>query len=150
MLITTLALQNVIQKYILLHFYGFLKGSSEYFLPFFLKPVCLTMIAKKFQIHGVKFTGKYIRESKNWICLLIPSSKTLPQVFIITTPRRRKLPIPTPKKSVLKISFSPAEKGRTMELKTWSKLNLQEYWPQVLINCTICNLYILGFCFVVA
>ena len=30
--------------------------------------------------------------------------------------------------------FSPAERGRTIELKIWPKLNLQGYWSQVLIN----------------
>ena len=33
---------------------------SRIFLEFFLKPVCPTMVAEKFQIHGVKITGKYI------------------------------------------------------------------------------------------
>ena len=43
------------------------------------------MVADKFQIYGVKITGKYICESKSWICsfLLMPLSKTLPQFFII-------------------------------------------------------------------
>ena len=31
---------------------------SKIFLEFFLKPVYPTMAAKKFQIHGVKITGK--------------------------------------------------------------------------------------------
>ena len=41
-------------------------------------------------------------------------SKTLPLVFFITTPGRKKLPISS-KQSVLKIYFSPAERGETME-----------------------------------
>ena len=43
------------------------------------------MIAEKFQICSFKITGKYICESKNWIYsfLLMPKSKTLPQIFII-------------------------------------------------------------------
>ena len=73
------------------------------------------MIAQKFQIHGVKITGKYICESKNWIWLL-PPSKTLPQVFIIITPVTSKLPISS-LQSVLKIYFSLAEKGRLWSWK---------------------------------
>ena len=36
---------------------------SRIFLEFFIKPVYPTIVAKKFQIHGVKITGKYICES---------------------------------------------------------------------------------------
>ena len=85
------------------------------------------MVAKIFQIYGVMITGKYICKSKNSVCLLIPLSKTLPQVFIITTPGRRILPI-SPKQSVLKIYFSPAERRRTTEPKIGPEINLQKYW----------------------
>ena len=78
---------------------------SEFFFSNLCIPPC--MVAKKFQIHGVKITGKYTCESKNWICLPMVPSKTLLQVFIITTPGRRKLPI-SPKQSVLKIYLSSA------------------------------------------
>ena len=46
------------------------------------------MVAERFQIYDAKITGNYICESKNSICsfLLIPQSKTLPQVIIITPP----------------------------------------------------------------
>ena len=54
-----------------------------------------------------------------------------------------------PKQSVLKIYFSTAESGRTIELKILPKLNFQGYWSQVLINSAVCNLYIFCFCFVV-
>ena len=45
------------------------------------------MVVEKFQIYGVRITREYICESKNWICsfLLMPLSKNLPQVLIITT-----------------------------------------------------------------
>ena len=66
------------------------------------------MVAKKLQIHSVKITGKYNYD--------MPPSKTLPKVFIITTPGRRKLLISF-KQSFLKICFPLAERGRTMELK---------------------------------
>ena len=124
--------------------------SLEYFLIFFPNLYIPPWLKIMFQIHGVKITGKHISESKNWICsfLLMVPSKTLPQVFIITTPGRRKLPI-SPKQSFLKIYFTPADRERTMELKIWPKLNLEGYWLQFLIYFAICNLYIFGFCFIV-
>ena len=78
------------------------------FFEFFFKPVYPTMVAIKFQIHGVKINGKYICES-NWICLLMPPSKTLPQVFIITTPGKRKLP--TSPKQRFENLFFPSREG---------------------------------------
>ena len=55
--------------------------SPEYFLIFFSNLYIPPWLKKMFQIHGVKITGKYICESKNWICSfsLMPPSKTLPQ-----------------------------------------------------------------------
>ena len=41
------------------------------FLEFFHKPVYSTMVVEKFQIYVVTITGKYICESKNWICLFL-------------------------------------------------------------------------------
>ena len=39
------------------------------------------MVAEKVQIYGAKITGRYICESKNWICSFLPMllSKTLPE-----------------------------------------------------------------------
>ena len=54
---------------------------------------------------------------------------------------------PFPPNKVFWKSISPAERGRTMELKIWPKLNLQWYLSQVLINSTICSFNIFGFCF---
>ena len=107
---------------------------SRIFLEFFLKPVFCTMVAEKFQIHGVKITEKCICESKSSIYsfLLLSLSKSLPQVLIITTQVRRKLTIS------LVFCIFPQQKGRRiMELKKWPKLNLQGYWYQVLINSAI-------------
>ena len=42
---------------------GLVRGLSLHNISF-LKTVCLTMVAEKFQIHGVKITRKYISESK--------------------------------------------------------------------------------------
>ena len=59
---------------------GFISPESLIFFP---KPVYSTMVVEKLQIHCVRITGKYICESKNWICsfLLMPSSKTLPGFY---------------------------------------------------------------------
>ena len=38
---------------------------SRIFPEFFFKPVCPTMVAEKYQLYGVKITGRYIFESKN-------------------------------------------------------------------------------------
>ena len=68
--------------------------SVEYFLNFF-KPVFCTMVAEKFQIHGVKITGKCICYLKSGIFsfLLTSLSKNFSQVLIITTASKRKLTI---------------------------------------------------------
>ena len=110
--------------------------SPEYFLNFFSNLHMPPWLQESFQIHYWKI---YLLV-KNWICA---PSKTFPQVFIITTPGRRKLRI-SPIQSVLKIYFSSADRGRIIELKIWSKLNLQGYWSQILINSTICNLSLLA------
>ena len=121
---------------------------------FFLKPVYPTMLPEKFQIHGVKITGKYICESKieSVPFFLMSSSKILPQVFIITTPDRMKLLI-FPEQRFLKIYFSPAERGGEdfMELKKMIKIKL----ARVLVTSFgkfhhFSQLYIFGFCFVMA
>ena len=112
------------------------------------------MVPEKFQIHGVKITGKYICESKieSVHFFLMPSSKILPQVFIITTPDRMKLLI-FPEQRFLKIYFSPAERGGEdfMELKKMIKIKL----ASVLVTSFgkfhhFSQLYIFGFCFVMA
>ena len=70
------------------YFYGFLRSlsHSKISLEFFLKPVYPTLVGEKFQIYGVKIIEKGICQSKNWICLflLMPPSKTLHQVIIVT------------------------------------------------------------------
>ena len=69
-----------------------LKGFTflESFLNFFLN--LSTMVSN--QIYGVQITGKYICQSKNWICLFlfVPPSKTLPR-FLSLTSRKMKLSI---------------------------------------------------------
>ena len=104
------------------------------------------MVAEKFQIHGVKVTVKCICESKNWICsfLLMSETKNLPQVLIITTPGRRKLPI---SHKQLFLYFSPTERGRIMELKKWPNLNLRGYWSHFLIDSTVFGIFTFWFLF---
>ena len=70
------------------NFYGFLRSLSlsKISLELFLMPVYPTLVGEKFQIYGVKIIEKGICQSKNWIYLflLMPPSKTLHQVIIIT------------------------------------------------------------------
>ena len=124
---------------------------SRICLELFLKLVYPTIVAKKFQIHGVKITGKYICESKNWICsfLLMPSSKIIPQVLIITTPDRRKSNI-SPEQHLLKILLFPSRKEEDYGAEKITKIKL----ARILVTSFdkfhhFCNLDIFGFCFVV-
>ena len=105
--------------------------SPEFFLNFFSKLHTPPWLQKHFKLMVLRLLENTFVSQKICSFLLIPPSKTFPQVFII------------------KIYFSPAERGRTIELNIWPKLHLQGCWPQVLINATICNLYIFGLCFVV-
>ena len=106
---------------------------SRIFLELFLKPVYPTIVAEKFQIHGVKSTGKYS-----------------PQILIITTPSRKRLPT-SPEQRFLKIYFSPAERGgEDYGAEKMTKIKL----VRVLVTSSdkfhhFCNLYIFGFCFFV-
>ena len=72
------------------------------------------MVAERFQIYDAKITGNYICESKNSICsfLLIPQSKTLPQVIIITPPPHAEGKFPfLPNNIFWRSIFSRAERG---------------------------------------
>ena len=116
------------------------------FLEFFLKPVFRTIVAENFQIHGVKITGKYICESKSWTCsfLLMPLSKNLPPVIIITTAGRRKLTISSKQRFLY---FSSAEKEEDYGAEKMTKIKL----VRVLVTSFdkfhhFCNLHIFGFC----
>ena len=95
----------------------------ECFLNFF-KPVFHTMVAEKFQIHGVKITGKCMCESKSWICsfLLMSLSKNFPQVLIVTSCLGRSKLTISPNNV---FCIFPQQRGRRIkELKKWQKLNL--------------------------
>ena len=110
------------------------------FLDFFPKPIYSTMVAEKFQSCGeIKITGKYICESKNWVWsfLLMPPSKTLLQVFIITTQAEGNYSFLPNKVFWGSIFYSAEREVWIMELKKLSKLKLRGYRSQVLINSTI-------------
>ena len=106
-------------------------GLSRIFLEFFSKYVYSTMAVEKFQIYSVKITDKYISETKNWIYLflLMPTSKNLPQVFIITPQAEGNCPF---LQRFLKIYFFSAENrggvGGVYGVEKITKLNLRGYW----------------------
>ena len=125
---------------------------SRIFLEFFPKPVYFTMVAGKFLIHGIKITIKHICQPKNSCCsfLLMPPSKTLSQVFIITPQTEGNNPFF--RNSVFWRSiFSPAEGGKEgYGVEEITKIKL----TRVLVISfdkfhNLCNLSIVGFCFVV-
>ena len=124
------------------HFYGpYEVYLSRIFLESFLKPIYPIIVAEKFQIYGVKITGKYISESKKLNLFLFAhvSKENSPQA-------KGNFPF-HPNSIFWKSIFLPAERGRIMEMK----LNLWGYWSQILINSNnLCNLFqLFGFCFVV-
>ena len=76
-------------QYILSHFYKPVGALSlfKYFPQFSLNEAdYVTMVGGKFEIHGAQITRKWIFDSKKrqYISLLMPSGKTVPQVQIIT------------------------------------------------------------------
>ena len=118
--------------------------SPETFLNFFLNLYIPPWLRKSFKFM-VKITGKYICESKKWICsfLLAPPSKPLPQVLIIT-PRLRETTYSS--RTVFsenlffpqqRVGVSGGGEERIMELKKLPKLNIRGYCSQVLINSTV-------------
>ena len=128
------------QGYTLSYFYGLRRTLYIYriFIEFLLKPVYPTMFAEKFQIHGVKITGKYSRWSKKMNLFIFTQSKT--QAFPGFYPRhsRRKEITHFPRTKIfVKSTFPQQKEGRIMELKNLTKLNLQRHWPQVFINSNI-------------
>lgn len=100
---------------------------------------------EKYEIHGVNITGRYICQPKNWICLflLMPKSKTLPQVLIISLGTSKLLIFS--KQRFLKIYFPPAEREEDYRAEKRPKLNLRGNWSQSSINSSIFQP--LHFCF---
>ena len=62
---------------------GFISPKS--LLNFFAKSVYSAKVVEKFQSYSVKITANTFASQKNRICsfLILPSSKTLPRIFII-------------------------------------------------------------------
>ena len=124
---------------------------SWIFLRAFLKPVYPTVVAKKFQIYGVKITGKYICDTKSWICSFLPISpnKTSPYVLISTPKAKGNYPFSL-NRIFWKSFFLPAEGGKDYGAEKITKIKL----VRVLVTSIykfhhLCSLYIFGFHFAV-
>ena len=126
---------------------------SRIFLEFFPKLVCFTMVAGKFQIYGIKITIKYICQPKNSCCsfLLMPPSKTLSQVFIIPPPRQKEITHSSQTVFSEDLFFPQQKEGKEdYGVEEITKIKL----TRVLVISfdkfyNLCNLSIVGFCFVV-
>ena len=124
--------------------------SAEYFLNFFSSLYIPPWLQKNYGVNSVKITGKCICESKNWsvhFCLCLEANLS-PR--LLSLPPREKEIIHSFWTSIFLKSIFPQQKGeerRIMEWKKWPKLNLQGYWSQVLINCTIFAAFTLLFLF---
>ena len=81
----------------------FYRDFSRIFLGFFLKPIYPTIVMEKFQIYGVKITGRYIVIQKLNLFIFVHAPKQT------STPARKKLTI-SPEQRFLKIYFSPRRK----------------------------------------
>ena len=122
---------------------GFLRVYlSRIFLEFFLKPVHPTMAVEKFQIYDINITGRYICESKSWICsyLLMTS---------FSSPWRKKITHFTQTAFSENIFFIK-QKGEGYAAENMTKFKL----ARVLVTSFdifhhLYNLYI-GFCFFVS
>ena len=110
---------------------------SRIFLEVFLKPVCPTMVAERFQIHGVKWlvTTFVSWENESIHFYWCPKQNSPPGFCHYHSGEKEPTHFST--KNGFENLFSPAERGRIMELKRWPKLNLRGYWSQVLINSII-------------
>ena len=94
------------------------------------------VVEKKFQIYGVKITGRHICESKTYICsfLLIPQGRWK---LVISSER------------FLKICSPPAERGKDYGADKMSKIKL----GTILVTDFdkfhhLCSLCIFAFCFI--
>ena len=66
---------------------------------------------------------------------MVPN-KNLPEVLIITTLGRIKLPN-SPEQHFFEKLFFPSRMRENYGAKKWPKLNLRGHWSQILINSTI-------------
>ena len=130
-------IEKVVNKhtadYQLSYFYGLLSTFSLQSI-FFLNLCILPWLQKILKFIAIRLLQIHFTNLVSSI-LVTPSSKTLPQDFIIIPQVREELPIP-PKQHFLKISFPEREERR--KLWSWKNYqNYQRYWSQVLINSTI-------------
>ena len=88
------------------------------------------MVAEKFQIHGVKITGKYIYKSNKWI----PKQRSPPGSYHYHS--RQEEIIHFSQKTFFENLFSPADIEENYVAEKITKV-LRGYWSQVLINPTI-------------
>ena len=95
--------------------------SPKYFLNFFSNLYIPPWLQKNFKLMVLRLLENTF-ESKNWICLLMTPNITLLQVFIITTPGRKKLPI-SPRESVLKNTFL-SRVGKDYRVENMTKIKL--------------------------
>ena len=97
--------------------------SPEYFLDFFSNLYIPPWLRKSFKFMTLRWLENTFLSQKNWICsfLLISPSKTLPQVYIITTPNRRKLPISSKTKCSENLFF-PNKEGEDYGAENMTKI----------------------------
>lgn len=110
--------------------------SRIHLVEFSLKPAYPTMVGENYMVFRL-LKNTFVSQ-KNLICsfILIPPSKTFPQVLITTPQVEENYPFPS--NNALSKSIFPAESGRTiMKLIKWPKLNLRGYWSLILKNSTI-------------
>ena len=113
------------------------------------------MVAQKFQSYSVKITGKYICESKNWICsfLLIYPSKTLSQILSLS-PRQYEL-TRSSQTAFSEVYFFPRRNDGGGEGGDYGDEKIANIKPTKEVVASfdklyhLFNLYILGVCFVV-
>ena len=107
------------------------------------------MVAKNFQIHGVKITGKCICESKNWL-FTHALKQNSPPGFYHHNSRQKEIAHFLQTK-IFENLFFPGREEEGYGAENMTKIKL----AKVLVtrfdkfHSTICNLYFFGFCFVV-
>ena len=125
---------------------------SRIFFDFFLKPVYPTMFSEKSQIYGVKINGKYICESKNWICSFLHThpNKTPPSSYHYTS-RQKEITKPSLTAFSENLFFPSRKRGEYYRVEKMTEIKR----AKVLVT-SFCkfhhlyNLYIFGFSFIVS
>ena len=105
--------------------------SPQYFLNFFSDLYIPLWLQKCFKFMVLRLLKNTFASQIKSVCSC-PHAKLSTRFLSSPLPTEGNYPFPT--NNVLKIYFSPAERGWTMELKIRPKLNLKRYWSKVLIN----------------